>query len=98
MSREEDWSFGRKEIICISSGSVVFAVLSLVLQAAPPWWFVPFTRMGRGANRHFDRWAQYAEQGGYAEFWMQSLIGWLIAGAIIGLIFSNVILRGKSWD
>ena len=26
------------------------------------------------------------------------VIGWLVIGAIAGLVFSNVILRGKSWD
>lgn len=93
MAEHEYWSFGRKEVICICSGTGLLAVLSLLLQAAPPWWFLP-SRMGR----HFDRWAIYAEQGGYAHFWLQSLIGWAIAGAVLGLIFSNVILRGKSWD
>ena len=95
MSNQADWKFGRKEIVCIVTGSGVLAVLSLLLHVAPPWWFLP---LPRGAGRHFDRWAQYAEQGGYPEFWLQSLIGWTIIGAILGLIFSNVVLRGKSWD
>lgn len=90
MADQEYWSFGRKEIICISSGSVLFALTSLVLRVAPPWWFLP--------SRHFDKWTLYALKGGYAEFWLQSIIGWVIIGAIIGLVFSNVILRGKSWD
>ncbi len=94
MSDQGDWSFGRKEIICVSSGSVIFALLSLVLRAAPPWWFLPKP----GGARSLDKWGLYAFQGGYAEYWLQSLIGWSILGAIIGLIFSNVILRGKSWD
>ena len=98
MSHKEDWAFGRKEILCISTGSVVLGLLSLVLRAAPPWWFLPLPRMARGSARHFDRWAQYAEKGGYDEFWLQSVIGWTVLGAILGLIFSNVILRGKSWD
>ncbi len=95
MQREEDWNLGRKEIVCVFGGSGVLAVLSLLLKAAPPWWFLPLPSR---AARHFDRWAQYAEKGGYSEFWMQSLVGWTILGAILGLIFSNVILRGKSWD
>lgn len=93
--KDEYWHFGRKELVCISTGTAIFAGLSLLLQAAPPWWFLPLP--GRAA-RQFDRWAQYAEQGGYAAHWFHSLYGWAIVGAVPGLIFSNVILRGKSWD
>jgi hypothetical protein len=93
MSDEQYWSFGKKEITCVSVGTGLLAVLSLALRAAPPWWFLPL----RGSSG-FDRWAEYAAQGGYAGFWLQSLIGWAIVGAVLGLIFSNVILRGKSWE
>lgn len=95
MSDQEYWTIGRKEIICVSVGSVILPVLSLLLRAAPPWWFLP---LPGGMARHVDKWAEYAEQGGYSAFWFQSLVGWFVMGAIFGLIFSNVILRGKSWD
>jgi hypothetical protein len=92
MSDEQYWTFGRKEVICITSGMVLLAVLSAVIRAAPPWWFLPL-RGGSG----LDRWGLYAAQGGYGHFWLQSLIGWLVIGAVLGLIFSNVILRGRKW-
>lgn len=93
MRDEEYWSFGRKEICCVSGGTVLLAVMSLWWKVAPPWWFLPM----RG-SQHLDRWSIYADKGGYSHFWMQSLIGWFIVGGVLGLIFSNVILRGKSWD
>ncbi len=95
MVEQEYWSFGRKEIACISGGCILLTVVSFVLRVAPPWWFLPLPRR---VTQHFDKWAQYAQQGGYDEFWLQSLIGWAIVGAVLGLIFSNVVLRGKSWD
>ena len=102
MSDEADWRFGRKELLSILIGGAVFAALSLVLHAAPPWWFLPasFGRQNRRLRRqhHFNVWELYAQQGGYSEFWLQSLIGWLMVGAVGGLIFSNLVLRGKSWD
>lgn len=96
MADEQYWTFGRKEIICISSGLGIFVLLSLVLRAAPPWWFLPMP--GRAARAGFDRWEVYAMEGGYGHFWLQSLIGWMVVGTVLGLIFSNVILRGKAWS
>jgi hypothetical protein len=90
MPEDEYWSIGRKEIICVLGGSGIFAIMSLVMRAAPPWWFL----RGRG----IDKAAKFAEQGGYEALWLQSLIGWIVVGPVLGLIFSNVILRGKSWD
>ncbi len=54
MSHKEDWKIGRKEILCVSVGSIVLGLLSFALRAAPPWWFLPLPRFARGAARQFD--------------------------------------------
>lgn len=96
MKDHEYWKFGLKETGCILGGMVLSMVISLGLRAAPPWWFLPLPRRMRRSTG-ISTWAIYEGEGGYDHFWLQSLWGWMIVGAILGLIFSNVVLRGKRW-
>ncbi len=99
MRDDQYWTIGRKEVICILGGTGMMALVSLVAQLAPPWWYLSLGRaakgVARGAVPYFDKWAMYESQGGYAGFWLQSVLGWALLGAIAGLVFSNVVLRGK---
>lgn len=95
MKDHEYWQFGWLEVRWISIGALASLLISLGLKAAPPWWFLPVPGPRRVA-REFDRWGLYEEQGGYAAHWISSLCGWMLVGAILGLVLANLVIRKKS--
>ncbi len=103
MSDNQYWKFGLKEVVCIVSGLVLGAAFGfgfLFVKPAPPWWFLPVPSTSRSSHEpllEIDKWEQYQIQGGYEAFCVQSTWGWAITAAILGLIFSNVVLRKKEW-
>lgn len=89
------WQFGKLEVVSILIGILVAAITSAALHLPPPWWLLPV--VGPRSIRHSGfEWDEYARQGGYDHFWLQSLWGWMIVGAVAGLIFANTVIRKKS--
>ncbi len=97
MHDDEYWKFGIQETACLGIGvcvGAVFGVGLLLVKPAPPWWFLPLPRRRIGGA--IDTWQLYQIEGGYEAFWVQSTWGWAIVLGLLGLVFSNRVLRKKA--
>ena len=97
MDNRKFFEFGMFEFAGIVAGTILAASLSLGFLLPPPWWCLPTSlRAARFVDVEIEggwRWKDYEFEGGYDQFWLQSLWGWMIVGAVIGLIISNAVVR-----